>query len=352
MNGRSIAGAKALTTSPWLDSLGFGAALLALLAGVLLLQPRADALPIRSAALLLPILLNYPHFLASYRILYSSKETIWRYRSASIYVPLALAAYVVAATVAWTYDPDTVMYDLLTYVASAYLAWHYTGQAWGATVTSAYLSGYKISAEDRTFLRTMLRVLLVWHLSIYHLHHPFFFELLGDASVALVAHQIGVAAGFGAIAAALYGFYRVGRGSERGFPIQMTLPMLSLFAGYCFYSIDVVWGLFALQMGHASQYLMFTMRIEANRRGADAGSAATSMWLYYAVLVAVGWLVFSETTRSALPPMAEFAATAVVFSLLIHHYFLDSCIWKLSNPETRRDLFKHVAVEKFAPAPR
>jgi hypothetical protein len=31
----------------------------------------------------------------------------------------------------------------------------------------------------------------------------------------------------------------------------------------------------------------------------------------------------------------------------IHHYFTDGVIWKISNPEVRRELFAHVP-----PAPR
>jgi hypothetical protein len=36
----------------------------------------------------------------------------------------------------------------------------------------------------------------------------------------------------------------------------------------------------------------------------------------------------------------------------IHHYFTDGVIWKISDPDVRRDLFAHVAAKRQAvPAP-
>ena len=40
---------------------------------------------------------NMPHFMASYRLVYRSKETILRHKWASIYIPAILAAYIVVA---------------------------------------------------------------------------------------------------------------------------------------------------------------------------------------------------------------------------------------------------------------
>ena len=39
-------------------------------------------------------LINMPHFMASYRLVYRSRETIMRHRWASIYIPLILIVYI------------------------------------------------------------------------------------------------------------------------------------------------------------------------------------------------------------------------------------------------------------------
>ena len=41
----------------------------------------------------LQILFNFPHFIASYRLLYQSKEIVYRYKWASIYLPIVLGSY-------------------------------------------------------------------------------------------------------------------------------------------------------------------------------------------------------------------------------------------------------------------
>jgi len=33
----------------------------------------------------------------------------------------------------------------------------------------------------------------------------------------------------------------------------------------------------------------------------------------------------------------------------IHHFFIDGCVWKISTPEVRKDLFKHLST---SPGPR
>jgi hypothetical protein len=38
----------------------------------------------------------------------------------------------------------------------------------------------------------------------------------------------------------------------------------------------------------------------------------------------------------------ELTALSVITFLNIHHYFTDGVMWKLRNPEVRKDLFGHI----------
>jgi hypothetical protein len=38
-----------------------------------------------------------------------------------------------------------------------------------------------------------------------------------------------------------------------------------------------------------------------------------------------------------------FAAILLAAMVNIHHYYIDGCVWKISTPEVRKDLFKHLA---------
>src|SRR3954462_14856530 len=60
----------------------------------LLLSGRTDLVMIGAGAQAwLPATINMPHFMASYRIVYRSKEMILKHRWASIFVPAILVAY-------------------------------------------------------------------------------------------------------------------------------------------------------------------------------------------------------------------------------------------------------------------
>ena len=50
------------------------------------------------------------------------------------------------------------------WLASAfYLAWHYTGQAWGMVSSFSFLAGIKINDTEKVLIRSGLRILLAWH---------------------------------------------------------------------------------------------------------------------------------------------------------------------------------------------
>src|SRR3982750_3158838 len=115
--------------SPALDLLCVGG--LSLIVFVpLLLSGRADLVLIGAGAQAwIATAINMPHFMASYRLVYGSREMILKHRWASIYLPAILFLYIIAAI--WMAQSSQVLvYGLIT-VASVYLAWHYTGQVWG-----------------------------------------------------------------------------------------------------------------------------------------------------------------------------------------------------------------------------
>ena len=121
-----------------------------------------------------------PHFMASYRIVYRSREMILRHKWATIYVPLNHDRVLRARldgnrstssrrAVRKRYERTSPTWrapshnDVFISVASAYLAWHYTGQVWGMMASYAYLAGTAFDKTERLLIRTSLRILLVWH---------------------------------------------------------------------------------------------------------------------------------------------------------------------------------------------
>ena len=74
------------------------------------------------------------------------------------------------------------------------------------------------------------------------------------------------------------------------------------------------------------------------------------MLLYGGGLLAVSYVVAGVVPGTAMGIVGNIfgeepskaAPILILMFINIHHYFTDGVIWKISNPEVRRDLFAHV----------
>ena len=113
--------------SPVVDALAVGGLSLVLLLP-LLLSGRADLVIVGvGIQAWITALVNMPHFMASYRMIYRSKAIALEHRWAAFYVPALLLAFIAFAVV-MSRTTDFYVTILMT-VQGGYLAWHYTGQA-------------------------------------------------------------------------------------------------------------------------------------------------------------------------------------------------------------------------------
>ncbi len=342
---------SAAIISPWVDALCIGGG------SILLLLPMALAgnttiLQIRPSVLAwISIFVNLPHFLASYRLVYGSRETVLKYRAAALYVPLGLIIFGVFAV--GMSSLTTLYVAFMIVVAGIYLAWHYTGQTWGMMATYAYLGGNPFSDKERLFLRTGLRLLLFWHVSwfiangnAYPVPPPF------HPIVEVISYYLPIVT-IAAFVMGLAGFlYQVHR-TRKWPPLRVVIPWVAIFFWYRALDLNIQ-ALFWVQIAHAVQYLIFPFRVELNRAQLHLPAAGRKVqWhmLGYTVALIAGSCVLDKlivpASRNQVISLFGTAAgeavpmVALAF-LNIHHYFTDGCIWKLSNPQVRRDLFGHL----------
>jgi len=312
----------------------------------LLLTGRSDLVLIGAGAQAwLATVINMPHFMASYRIVYRSRAMIAAHRWAAIYVPAILLLYILIAL--WEAQSSTVLVIILISVASAYLAWHYTGQVWGMMASFAYLEGTAFEKSERFLIRTSLRILLAWHVTWF-----LYTQLRDPAAVRplylLVSAGTLVAFGLGAT-----GLVRMRRRTGLLPPARALVAWAAIFVWYAVMARDPK-AIFWIQIAHALQYLAFPIRVEINRTAATATRAgarlATHMALYGAALLGLSYVVARIVPGSAMSAVADIfgeepgrvAPILILMFINIHHYFTDGVIWKLSNPEVRRELFAHV----------
>ena len=317
----------------------------------LLLSGRRDLVIVGAGAqALLGTAFNMPHFMASYRLVYRDRESIMKHKWASMYVPAILLAYTIFALAEARESPAATI--VLISVASAYLAWHYTGQVWGMMASFAYLEGMRWEPRERIMVRTSLRILLVWHITW------FLYTQLQDPSVVRPFYEAALAASSIAFLLGLSAFWLVKRRTGRFPPNRALVAWLAIFVWYAMMWRDPK-AIFWIQIAHALQYLAFPIRVEINRTNAEEHAhhgrpVLMHMVLYVVILLGVSVIMAQLVPYSAMSVIgkvygeapAKAAPILILMFINIHHYFTDGVIWRLRNPDVRKELFAHV------PAPR
>jgi hypothetical protein len=312
----------------------------------LLLSGRSDLVLIGAGAQAwVATLINMPHFMASYRMVYRSRETILRHKWASIYVPVILLAYVLIAV--WEAQYSPVLVIIFISAGGAYLAWHYTGQVWGMMASYAYLEGARFDDRERFLIRTSLRILLAWHVTW------FFYTQLRDPSMIRPAYVLISAGTVVAFGLGLVGLARMRRRTGKLPPARALVAWIAIFIWYAAMARDPN-AIFWIQIFHALQYLAFPIRVEINRSHVaperSSGRLAAHMVLYGVGLLVVSYVVARIVPGTAMSVVGDIfgeqpsrvAPILVLTFINIHHFFTDGVIWHIRNPEVRKELFAHV----------
>ena len=302
--------------------------------------------------LTLAILLNATHFMASYRLLYVSRAEIIGNPWSAIYVPVALIALLCFAAVG---ESRGWIVQQLVLGSSIYLAWHYTGQAWGMVSAFSRILGVDYTRKERLCIQGGTYALLALHV---------LFALSGRVPPANWIDQTTYVRGYGFVFQIVVGLaalslvagawaFQSARARGQSVPLRAVLPWLALYFWYPFWYF-VPGGFVWVQLSHALQYLAFPMRVEANRY-TRTGHKTLGERIRHGVLVYFGLALAGAFVLQG-PPLAAHAFgpgwysspdTRVLFQgfvacIAIHHYFIDGAVWKLRNPKVRGELLEHL----------
>lgn len=296
-----------------------------------------------SAVVWAQIIVNYAHFMASYRIVYRDRAMILKHKWATMWVPLIMVACLVGAILEVQAGTQLLLTAFFA-VASGYLAWHYTGQTWGMMVAFNHLRGARFDRTEYWLIRGGLRILLCWHLAW------FFHTTLAQPERVTLIYQIMSFATAVAAVMGITGLVRITRRTGQAPDFRVIVAWVSIFVWYAAIARWGLAGLFLVQFAHALQYLEFPTRVELNRATRESkGSPVPHMLVYGAILLAATVLV----TLFAPGPTQAAAATIlgagpdsvapvlISYFIGIHHFFTDGVIWKLRNPDIQADLFGH-----------
>jgi len=314
-----------------------------------------------TALLALSVAIAYPHFLLSYQLLYSDyRNKAFRQRQfvlVSVVVPLALIALLSVGF----FGQNLVVLEWLVAAMYTLVGWHYVKQIYGVMVVIGARRGYSLSQKERSFLRGHLYLLWVTALLPRHTRdwvpprmtsvtHDFY----GIRRIGLSLPPALLWLTYGLVLVSFFGLaflcwrrYREGKGMPpRSFLVAYLSGLL--------WQLPLFWYpefLVMIPIFHGLQYWLFVLTFKKNETRArlekSGSSTREKLWLsmvgYFGLAVVLGAVGFELLPRLLNHVAGHGAWNTNGLSFVLpfwlflnlHHYFIDSVLWKGSYPEIR-----------------
>lgn len=350
--------------SPWVDFFCLGGATLLIIPWFALLpvewKAYGDVLVLTT---LLAHFINNPHFAHSYHLFYRGfpargfsaaypREWRIRYLVAGVAVPLALLGFFLWCLVTKNGRALGYSVNLMFFT----VGWHYVKQGYGMLMLDSVLKRRFFNEREKKLL--LWNAYAVWFLSWLLANESAYkadywgiaYYTFAAPAPILTAIEVLAAASSAAVLAMLGLKWRATRQLP---PVNGLVAYGVALYLWLLYRDPVLTLIFPAL--HSIQYLVVVWRYELNvqqARGADARLPALSlslrMALFYALAMGLGYLGFwmgPQWLSKMFPTMLEgvgsgaFLLAAWIF-INVHHYFLDSVVWRKGNPETGQYLFR------------
>jgi hypothetical protein len=322
----------------------------------------------------LSLLINYPHFLISYRLAYRRGPAfVLSHWYQLIAVPVALLAIFLVAFAAYNVPVTQVpllsplaqgiggwvgadrvlsgprLGDLLfTAVFNLMLltvGWHYTKQVFGCMMVYGYFDGYKLTQAQRDLTKRAL--LTIWVMNFVYTniggaqnvfsqfrYYSFDFpDIAGPLSQLLV---------LGGLALVIWKVFYANYRDHGAVPsVNMLVPFIALYVWWMPETRQFEFYFLLTPMFHSLQYLAFVYKMEDTRlRGEPQRELKAT--LLVTGLVLAGWLAFEMVPNTLDTALGTFTAwhmffffTAAMLFINVHHYFIDNVLWRFKDPEVR-----------------
>ncbi len=333
----------------------------------LMMRKNASLYEVSQVAFALAFIINHPHFLSSYVLLYGDfRKRILkngRYFWAAVLVPAILLGLLGTALL-------TANAKLMAHIITSmffFVGWHYVKQVFGCViVTSAQRKMFYTPGERKLMLGNLFAVwAMSWlHSQVYQPGDPgsafaFYgiphYRLNLPVWIQQGTYLVLALSGLAVIAMHVRRFINTGvKPSAPG-----VAAYLSLYAWYIPAATHPAFGYF-IPAFHSLQYLAFVWTLKRNQVGAEVqvfkdARERRKEWInrfggFFANAAVLGALTFEFIPKaldgrgllsSELGP-TPFMAAFLLF-INIHHYFIDNVIWRSDNPTVREHLFHPVA---------
>lgn len=311
----------------------------------------------------LSMLVNWPHFIASYQMLYQDRgRRIFR-KPAFFWAGVVVPAVLVGIFALGFQRRDEIVFSVMVQVMFITVGWHYIKQIFGLMIVANARQNFFFTAFERRLILANFGTL--WALSF----------LTGQASereadfwgvkydiVGMPTWSFTVAyALFGLTALAMLGTFLKRYLRDGSKPSNLALTALvSLYVWYLPFATHRLF-FYTIPFFHSLQYLLCAFALKkgewSTRFQGLAGPQRRQAWLkapalYFGASVVLGLVFFlwlPEALDNRMPQWNREAENIwgptvwmACFQLFlnIHHYFIDNVLWTKDNPEIRDYLLR------------
>ena len=325
----------------------------------------------------LSLIVNYPHFLISYKLAYSrGRSFVTAHAWQLIVVPLLLVATFAYAFVQFNapvsqlpvlstlgrmlagYGNNArvisgprlgdVLFALTFNVMIFTVGWHYTKQVFGCMMVYAFFDKYRFTPRQRNI--TKYALLSIWWLNFaqgnqaggQNSFSQFKYYSFDLPDILVPITTAVVAIGFVAVLYEVFWKNYKERGQTPG--VNMVVPFLALYVWWLPITRQYEFYFLLTPFFHSLQYLAFVYKMEDTRlRGLQHPEVRGTLIAFLTIVA--GWLAFEFVPNEVDTALGTFNAwqmffffTAAMLFINIHHYFIDNVLWKFRDPEVQKYL--------------
>lgn len=321
---------------PQLDLLLLGG--LSLICSVVFLLLGTDPAIFAPYVLTMLLIFSYPHFLASSVVFYSHRAVFKEHPYIALWIPLGLIAFFIWIVA----NGSTLALMLCGQAAILLLFWHFLKQAYGVSLWLGNIPGRPLEKSKKTLL--LAGCMFFGAYGYMGTQGSGGFERIFRTSVARFHVQPWAITLFEVLGYLTLGQFLIfslwdycKKRERADFHPRGIIPLLAMMTWFepHLYGSPVI---FLLPIFHALQYLPFPIRTEINaiaKRPAAVGTGPR-IALYFVGLILIGALAFEGLPRASaflFPSVQSFYFFGCVSIFLnLHHFFIDSVIWRFRDP--------------------
>ena len=325
----------------------------------------------------LSLLVNYPHFLMSYKLAYGrGRSFVARHPWQLAIVPCLLAG--IFAVAFWKYDVPVgrlpgmtglinvlapwgtnarvlsgprlgdLLFTAVFNVMLFTVGWHYTKQVFGCMMVYAHFDRYPLSTVQRTIIK--LALLSIWWLTFIYSNmsgsqndfSQFKYYSFDLPDIAVPIAGFLVAGGF---ALAMYKvFYANYRSAGRLPSLNLVVPFVALYVWWLPVTRQYEFYFLLTPLFHSLQYLAFVYKMEDSRLKPKRHREVLATAIVFGIVVA-GWLASEFLPNTIDNQLGTFNSwhmffffTAAMLFINVHHYFIDNVLWRFRDREVQEYL--------------